>query len=394
MFRKTNAAAMAVLGLAVTAAAAAEAATACKDLPNPVYGIGGSASKPILGKVGGALTAAGAETIVYQAPGACLGINAILGGTKLTGTASYWDATGKEQTCDLPIAGEDAQFANMGNSATLCPGVTELPADVFDGLGPINTYTLIVPKASSQLSISSEAAYFVFGFGTAANVSPWTDETQIFRRDQNSAAQLFISVATGVPADKFKGVDTKSNSGTLTAVSGAASTAAEKAIGLISGEVADGARDKVRILAYKHAGQSCSYWPDSSETAFDKRSVRTGQYWIWSQLHFFTKLDADKTTPLFPAAKKVIGYFTGDVDPPASVNVTNLSIAAGTIPQCAMEVTRKGDLGPLESYAPAKPCGCYFDKIATGTTSCAACDSDAACSAGAPHCRYGYCEVN
>ena len=34
-----------------------------------------------------------------------------------------------------------------------------------------------------------------------------------------------------------------------------------------------------------------------------------------------------------------------------------------------MEVTRKGDLGPLESYAPAEPCGCYFAKVATGTTS-------------------------
>jgi len=384
MFRITNT----ILALAVLAATPRAHALACTSLPSPVYGMGGSATKPILGKLGAKLSAT--QTIVYQAPGACLGINAILGGTKMTGTASYWDAAGVERSCDLPVTGQVLQFANMVNSATLCPGITGLPDDVGDYLGPVNTFNLIVPNASSQLSISANGAYFVFGFGAASGVSPWVDETQIIKRDSNSAAQLFIALATGVPAEKFKGVDAKTNGNTVTLVS--ASSKPEAAIGLVSGEVADAARDKVRSLAFQARGQTCGYWPDSTQTAFDKRNVRTGQYWIWSQMHFFTKLRSDKS-PEFPDARQLISYFTGEKTD-AGVNLVELATKAGTVPACAMEVTRKGDLGPLESFAPAEPCGCFFDKTATGTTSCQSCANDAACPTGAPHCRFGFCEVN
>lgn len=376
----------------VLAFAARASAVECNALPSPIYGTGGSAMKPILGKVGAALSAATPpQTIVYQAPGACFGINSVAANTKLTGTASYWDATGKENTCDLPTLGEPVQFGNMGNSATLCPGVTELPADVGDYLGPVNAYSLIVPNASSQLSISANGAYFAFGFGAAGNVAPWVDETQLIRRDSNSAAQLFISLATGVPAEKFKGVDAKTNGNTVTLVS--ASPKPEAAIGFVSAEVADAARDRVRALAFQAKGQSCGYWPDSTPTSFDKRNVRTGQYWIWSPMHFFTKLNGDKT-PVYPQAKKLIEYFTGESPPPSGVNMLEITVKSGAVPLCAMEVTRKGDLGPLESYAPAEPCGCYFDKTATGTTTCQACANDAGCPSGAPHCRFGFCEVN
>jgi ABC-type phosphate transport system substrate-binding protein len=367
-------------------------AVACRDLPTPVYGTGGSTPKPLIGKVGAALAAATpALTIVYQSPGACHGINSVAGDVKLTGTASYWDATGKELTCDLPVTGEPVQFGNMGNSATLCPGVDKLPDNVGDYLGPINSTSIIVPNASSQLSISAAGAYFVFGFGAAGNVAPWTDEAQIIKRDSSSGALLAIAFSAGIPAEKFKGVDAKTNGNTVTLVS--SSPKPESAIGFVSSEIADAARDKVRELAFQAKGQTCGYWPDSTSTSFDKRNVRTGQYFIWSPLHFFTKLDAAKN-PVYPAAKLLIDYFTLAKPAPAGVDILELSIKSGTIPSCAMEVQRKGDYGPLESYAPAEPCGCYFDKVATGTTTCQACTKDPECPGGAPHCRFGFCEVN
>src|SRR5205085_1523355 len=102
---KTRAALRVLVGLGVlTHASAALADGSCKDKPAPLYGIGGSATKPLLGKVGAALAAAASpRTIVYQAPGACVGINGLIGNTALTGTASYWDVTGKEQTCTLDV---------------------------------------------------------------------------------------------------------------------------------------------------------------------------------------------------------------------------------------------------------------------------------------------------
>jgi hypothetical protein len=59
-----------------------------------------------------------------------------------------------------------------------------------------------------------------------------------------------------------------------------------------------------------------------------------------------------------------------------------------------MEVQRTIDIGPILPYAPAAPCGCYFDFNATGSTTCQTCTSSATCPANASHCTKGYCEVN
>jgi hypothetical protein len=381
------------VGLATLAASGKALAVDCSTLPNPVYGLGGSSTKPILGKVAaGLVVAATPQSIVYQAPGACLGINGLIGNTLLTGTASYWDAAGKEQSCTLPGAGQPIDFASMGNSATSCPGVAALPADIGDFLGPVNTYNLIVPTASSQTSISSEGAYFAFGFGQLGQAQPWVDDTQIFRRDANSAAQLFVALATGIPAEKFKGIDTKTNGGTITAVS--QSTKPEAAIGLVSGEIADASRSTVRTLAYQHKGQRCGFTPDSTATSYDKKNVRNGQYHIWAPLHFFAKVDAQGKI-VNPDVAKLLGYFTGDVEAPANVDMLSIEIKSGNVPRCAMNVWREGDLGPLKKYVPEKPCGCFFESVATGAVSstCTACANGAACPSRAPVCRHNFCEA-
>ncbi|NOU26451.1 MAG: hypothetical protein HOO96_00980, partial [Polyangiaceae bacterium] len=340
------------LGFALAAAAAPAAAQAapCADLPQPIiYGLGGSATKPLLGKIAGGLTAAGTLSVVYQAPGACVGVNGLLASTPITGTASYWDAAGKEQSCTLPDAGQVVDFANMGNTAGSCPGVGALPAEVGDFLGPVNAYTFIVPLASSQLAISREAAYFAFGFGQLGRAAPWTDDTQIFRRDANSAAQLFVSIATGVPAEKFKGVDTKTNQGTITAVASASNP--EAAIGLVSGEVADANRASVRVLAYQHTGQRCGFLPDSSATAFDKKNVRDGTYHIWAPIHFFARINPATKKIVNPSVASFVGLFTGEVTAPPNLNVLEAEIKSGNVPKCAMNVWRESDLGGLTKYA-------------------------------------------
>ncbi|MDB4946597.1 MAG: hypothetical protein JWP97_6131 [Labilithrix sp.] len=386
----------AALEIVLGAGAASAQTPPCSSLPAPViYGLGGSATKPLLGKVAAGLAAAPTPlTIVYQAPGACVGINGLLGGTPITGTASYWDATGKESSCtvDVPHA---VDFANMGNTAVSCPGVVALPADIGDFAGPVNTYNLIVPVASSQTVISSEAAYFAFGFGAQGQAQPWVDETQLFRRDESSAAQLFISLATGVPAAKFKGINTLTNSGTVTQT--ATATKPEAALGLVSGEVADAARASVRTLAYQHKGQRCGFLPDSSSTSFDKKNVRTGQYHIWAPIHFFARVDAAKKI-VDPNVASFIGLFTGEVTPPSNIDILALEIKSGNVPRCAMNVWRETDLGPLAKNTPEKPCGCFFEKTATGATTCTACatadgTADVACPVSAPVCRRNFCEA-
>jgi hypothetical protein len=73
------------------------------------------------------------------------------------------------------------------------------------------------------------------------------------------------------------------------------------------------------------------------------------------------------------------------------VPVLDLTIDNGNIPECAMQVWRDTDLGPLYSYAPSDPCSCYFEQRAAGATTCASCSATTPCASGV--CRRGYCEV-
>jgi ABC-type phosphate transport system substrate-binding protein len=379
--------------VALVSGRTALAAVDCATLPSPVYGLGANSVKPLVSKVAAALAAANPPlTVVYQGPGQCVGLNALLGPVNMTGTATYWDATGQEKSCNLPaLDGQPVEIAYMNSYATLCPGVAALPPDVGDFLGPVQSFDFIVPKASSQTVISAAAAYFVYGFGAAGQAEPWIDENRIFKRDPNSGAALFIALASGVPAEKLKGIDAKSNGNTITLVSTAPNP--ESAIGIVSGEVAEANQNVISTLAYQHYGQSCGYWPSTTASSFDKRNIRDGHYFIWSPTHFFTRVDA-QGKPTSAGAEKLIGYITGTLAPPAGVDVLELEIEAGTVPDCAMEVRRESDLGPIESYAPKEPCGCYFDSVATGNTTCAKCATNDDCGPNAPNCRYGFCEVN
>lgn len=390
---KTAAAAALALGLV---APAVSQAAPCSSLPNPLYGQGGSAHVPLLSKVGKALSNFDPpRTLIYQAPGACVGLNTLVAGATggsatITGTASYWDSTGAEQTCDLPIVGQKIDFAAAGVYAPSCEGIAALPAGLGDFTGVIGSWNVLVPNASTQQNISSEALYFIFGFGAAGNVAPWTDETQYYVRNATSAVQIAVALAAGLPPGKVLGIDTKKNQDTVNKV--AASPTPEKAIGFTSGEVADLNRDVVRTLAYQHVGQNCAYWPDSTATAFDKVNVRNGQYFLWSPTHFYAPVDANGII-IDPKVKEFIGWFTGTVPTPPELPLLDIQIENGNIPKCAMNVDRDGDSGPLYSYQPDEPCGCYFEFKATGSTTCQACSSNADCTGSAKTCRLGYCEV-
>jgi hypothetical protein len=58
-----------------------------------------------------------------------------------------------------------------------------------------------------------------------------------------------------------------------------------------------------------------------------------------------------------------------------------------------MRVVRRQEMGPPMPFAPSGACGCYYEKLATGSTSCAACTVAAECPSSAPVCSYGYCEL-
>jgi len=405
---------------ALLAAARPALAVNCSSLPGKIiYGAGGSSQQPFLSAAGNQLAQLSSPiSIVYSDTGsACVGYLDLVTPTAITGTALYWDGSGAAQTCDLDIAGDPVTFAVMGNAADLCSGVPDGGTNAAKWgtfLGPVQPVDFVVPAQSNQQSISTAAAYYIFGFGAKGpnTVSPWSTPADIFVRSSSSFATLFVALDTGVPAATIaaNGTSESTSTDTVTALAALNGTSGANAgVGFVSGEVADGNRASIKALAYQHTGQSCGYWPDSTSTAFDKVNVRDGQYWLWSPIHFFAAVDSSGNIT-DPDTAALIGYLTGTVAGPTGFDFFQAELTAYTVPQCAMHVWRDGDLAALYSKQPAASCSCEFD-IATSNankpTGCQTCTSDTGCTPVAPHCRnigpplnadgganVGYCEVN
>lgn len=363
-----------------------------------IYGAGGSAQRDLIGKIAVVLQNGDDPVhIVYKDDGgACSGMNALVGTAdpNITGTAYYWDSTtGSRTACDLPLAGAPVDFASMIVTPYACPLVSEdLLDDIVTAEGPISAMAVIVAEASTQQAISSEAFYLVYGLGAAANISPWNnpDPSYYIRRDENSAAQQILSLATGLPATSFYGTDAGSNSNSVALLSVLADP--EQGISFCSADVADANRATTNTLAWKQTGQNVAYWPDSTAASFDKKNVRDGHYPLWMPGFLYAKGDAATGTPYDDNVRTFMEYFSGAVQPPGTTQtITDTAIANKNIPSCAMTVTRDGDVGPLYAYAPPEPCGCYYEFSANGSSDCSTCDDSTPCS-GTEVCRNGFCE--
>lgn len=387
------------VGAAISLGSAeARGATACSSLNSTnsgaiVYGAGGSAQVPLLTQIGTQLANLNPPTyVVYSSGNACTGYSDLVTPTSITGTADYWDGSGKTLSCTLDAGGDPVTFAVMGNSPTQCSGVTSLAAGFGQFLGPVQPIDFVVPSTSSQQSFSTEAAYYVWGFGASAanlTVTPWGTTPDIFTRSSSSFVTIFVGLETGVPGATIatKGTQESTNQATVTGLAALNGTAnAESGIGFVSGEVADGNRSSIKVLAYQHTGQTCGYWPDSTIDAFDKVNVRSGQYWLWSPVHFFAAVGSNGSIS-DPNTAAFIGLFTGTATPPAGIDVFAAEVGAYTVPSCAMQAWRDGDLAAPYSYAPPNPCSCKFDYAtnnANKPATCKTCRQDSDCSTG--HC--------
>lgn len=368
-----------------------------------IYGAGGSAQRGLIGRVASQLAAdTDPVTVVYYSKGgACTAMAALNPDSSeadrkgvVKGTADYWVAgSNSAKSCELPADGQLITFGSMQQGPALCAGVDGLYAGISDVEGPVGTVNFIVPLDSKETSISAEAVHFVFGFGDDSGVDPWVDNDLIFRRNQDSAVQLYVGLAGSIPATKFAGIDATNQDGVINGIY----NKGDAAIGIVSGDAYDAARAKVKALAYQHTGQACGYWPDSSSTSFDKANVRDGHYYLWGTTHFYPLVDGGGDISDAPT-KRFVDYIIGKTTPAGRTAAIDIQIDAGYVPDCAMHVSRKGDLAPLASYQPDEPCGCYFEARATGDTDCESCDADdgeedSDCPDSAKVCRHGYCEV-
>lgn len=428
----------AAVGLVTLAGAGSAHAVPCstvvstKGLTHVIYGAGGSAITPTLAAVAYQLSKANPPiTVFYQdATGAQGGYDAFKAGSggKTAAPFKYWLTeadvkTGPVPTCtaDNETTGRALDFATTGGTLALFEGETQDP-DVGAFSGPAQGVNVIVPKTSSESSISTEALFFVYGFGDASQYAgatatvPWIDKNFIYQRSSTAFVQQFVrgairtlgGSATNFPAD-FLNASTKTtscsadgkdtNQGTIDCLTKAATSGhAQEAIGFTSGPTADKNSAAVKTLAYQHKGQTTGYLPDSEPGKFDKANIRNGRYFLWDVNQFFTKITGSNTKPALSQivnadVKNFIGYFSAELAAPTGADVNRAIAETGSIPLCAMQVQRSSDFTGLSCYAPPEPCGCYFESIAIGSSSCDACTSDDQCSGSSPKCRSGFCEA-
>ncbi|HEX6275677.1 MAG TPA: hypothetical protein VFZ53_21700, partial [Polyangiaceae bacterium] len=186
----------------IAAASNAHADPCPTDLPNIIYGSGGSAVTATMRQVAAALRALPDPiTVLWHDPGACIGFEHFVAGNipaATTRSLIFWDAAGTATSCQVPAGSTlPVDFSHMGNTADFCPGRTAgVPAGIGDFGAPVQTVNVITDKDSSQRSISAEALYYLLGQGaSAAGIQPWTNPRHMILRTTNSFVHQFIAAS-------------------------------------------------------------------------------------------------------------------------------------------------------------------------------------------------------
>jgi hypothetical protein len=378
--------------------ASAQQNPTCSELPGEkVYVQSGDTQEPLLKELGRKLRDSASKplTLVYVTAGSCTNIDAFYNGTPITVAARYVPSTAENPgwtpampalVCDMPAGGVPIDIAISALFVSACDP-SPPPAGVRLVQGPVQAYVMVVPEASRETAITAEEAYFVFGFGAAGMALPWVNEALMFIRTITKSTLLTWAAAIEVPADRWKGVRIDRSTEVLNGVSQASDPQA--AIGLLGAEIYDKNRDVLNVLAYRAYGQKYAYYPDSTATSFDKRNLRDGHYTVWSPTVYLLRENAG--APVNPNARYVVDLVLGvTTTPAADFDSLQVVVKQGLVPDCAMQVTRSEEGGDLSLYAPAEPCGCYFDSV-VATAACTACSEQNLCASGV--CRRGYCEA-
>jgi len=373
----------------------------CSSLPNPIYAQVGDTQTNLMRAFSRALRDNTPEpmTLVFITSPSCTNIDDFYNHTAaITGTMQYAPSIAQSPTWNiftsptLTCTPDPGQFPDIGNSAVFISSCTTqaVPTTVFEETGGIQAYVLAVPRASDQIAITFEEAYFVFGFGMAGMIMPWTDTTQFFIRKTTTSTLLTWAANIAVPAAKWMGTQEAGSPQVVQALQQTANP--EAAIGILGAEVYDANRDTLKELAFRSKDQYAAYFADSTETSFDRQNVRDGHYTVWSPTVWMVNTDGNGNA-VKQDAKNVIDMIANkQVTPAPNFDPLVLTAEVGLTPDCSMRVQRMTPMDgtPLSLYMPPEgSCTCKFLSIVDETT-CATCNSSNPCTSGV--CRDGYCE--
>lgn len=412
----------AALALALACATGAQAQTppACDNsdganlITNPVYILAADTQVPMLKALGKILRAqATPVTLVYIPSGSCTNLaNMYQGKYVVSGKGggpyyipsdpSFDPVAGTVPTCTItPAMKPDMAMSIVFPDATDCPTAGTRPNTVGMFKGPVQAFVFAVPRMSSQVAITAEEAYLVYGFGAndpTKLVQPWSDPNFLYARPVTKGTMISIGANIGVPAGKWQvlpanAID-QSSAVASTLISHNSDGNADKTLGILGAEIYDQSANRAMLksLAFRAFKQYHAFWPDSTPTSFDKQNLRDGHYTLWSYVQYAANVDGNGV-PTNPTVKNLIDMLVGNtVTTNPAFEPLDTEIGNGLVPACAMSVQRQAEGGDLSLYSAPEPCGCYYDaKVPNGSTTCTACTSSSTCGTGM--CRHGYCEA-
>jgi ABC-type phosphate transport system substrate-binding protein len=337
-------------------------------------------------------------SIAFQSNGSCNGVDQIFNPS--AGSRVVKDAPGRVNTlyrpdgskseCSFGTTGVPVDVGISDVFSTTC-NTGYLPSDqIAEYLGPVQPMTFVVPVASDQKSISAEMGHVVFGRGNSdPSAAPYSDPMLYFVRNSSSGTQQLIARAIDVDAKKWWGIDRGGSGRVRDLLKAVPMAKASAAIGILSTDFADAERNNLRVLAFKDRGQTCAYFPDSTQQKKDKQNIRDGHYPIWGPLHFYARISGGVPNP--GAAAFVTRFTLARLEQ----SLLDKVIDKGLVPACAMKVQRTTEMGPLSTFSPQFHCGCYYEARVNGSApeSCKACGGPGDCPSATPACNLGYCEL-
>lgn len=367
---------------------------------NVVVVSGSTALQPFLAVVAKLLAQSSPPYVIaYQSTGSCNGVEHIFNPDSAKRLAKdtdgrtnfLFDGDKAPEPCSFGSVGVPVDVGISDVFASSCTA-SYVPNDrIAEYLGPVQPMTFVVPAASQEKSISAEMGRVVFGRGGAdAAAMPFSDPMLYFVRNSTSGTQQMISRAIGVDARQWWGLDRGGSTRVRDQLLAVAPVRASNAVGILSSDFADAERARLRILAFRARNQLCGYYPDSSLFTRDKRNVRDGHYSIWGPIHLYAQVSAGIPNA---AAGALVSRFAV---PRLDQSLLDAIIKSGLVPQCAMQVTRGEEMGPITAASPQFQCGCYFEATIPGGSvpeDCQTCAGPAECPAAKPACNNGYCEL-
>lgn len=393
----------------VACLAGSASAFKCDVLPDPAYVMATSSAEPMVREVAKLLerTDPLRQMVVFQIAPACAAVEALAKdnatgscapGACMRGKAYFFPLDGAPEpnrpgVCDLDIAGQKIDLVLSDVFPQNCPGYgPNLPPGLLSFVGPAAAYSFAMLKTTAETAIHAEEAHFVFGAGQRAQLKPWLSDARLAHLGPKDGGTLLVGSRINLPPPKWKGVVSESTDELVDVLY---SDPAQSLI-LLPTSLVDQRRNELRPLAFRALGQKTAYFPDrrlpsSDKATFEKQNVRDGHYPLWGYVHAVLRQDPTRPSqPLSAKGDRLASIFLGQTLVGGQDSLV-LQVQSGLVPQCAMQVSKTSDAGPMSVSVPKDNCRCLFEhNVKQGALSCQRCEPGV-CTAGV--CRHKYCEA-